>query len=118
MSALTQEDLHQFTGTETWYRHVLNREMLYTEGVQYFAENAGNGAYWFLDIVATEFFGLLRKEPFMLIELRVVGGSAVIVAEDGNGNEVYRRDIDYTDCPPGVWKFYLTDNVLLLPSEY
>jgi hypothetical protein len=30
---LTESDLHEFTGTETWYRHSLNRKVVYTEGV-------------------------------------------------------------------------------------
>ena len=47
---LQQADLRQFTGTETWYRHPLARKVLYTEGVQYVAEQGG--AYWLLDIIA------------------------------------------------------------------
>jgi hypothetical protein len=28
------------------------------------------------------------------------------------------RQVDFTDMQPGKWRFYLTDNVLLLPGEY
>jgi hypothetical protein len=115
---LTPDDQHQFTATEMWHRHVLNPKMLYTDGVQYFAENAGNGAYWLLDIMATELMDLHKKEPFLHIQMLVGGSAARIIADDGNGNEVWRREIEFTDCPEGVWRFYLTDNVLLLPSEY
>jgi hypothetical protein len=114
-----KRNLSYFIGTEQWYHHPLRREMLYTDGVKFFAEHAGGGAYWFLDIVATEIFPLLAKEPFMLVELQVEDSNVCrIVVSDGDGNEVYTKDIDYTDCPAGLWKFYLTDNVLLLPSEY
>ena len=44
---LREEDLIQFTGSETWYRHGLFRNFLYTEGVQYVAETGK--AYWLLD---------------------------------------------------------------------
>lgn len=115
---LTEADLHQFTGTETWFRHSLNRKMLYTEGVQFFAEKAGHGAYWFLDIVATELMMLHKEEPFLAITLASKDGKATITADDGNDRVLYTREIEYTDCPPGDWKFYLVDNVLLLPSEY
>lgn len=115
---LKQEDLHQFTGTETWYRHALVRAMLYTEGVKYFAESAGNGAYWFLDIVATELMPLLKEHPFIHIVLKSAGIWAALVAGDGNNNGIYQRLIESTDCPEGDWHFYLTNNVLLLPSEY
>jgi len=115
---LTEADLDQFTGTETWTRHGLNRNMLCTDGVMYFAENAGNGAFWFLDIVATELMMLHKKEPCLVITLASKDGKATITADDGNDRVLYTREIEYTDCPPGDWKFYLVDNVLLLPSEY
>lgn len=112
-------DLANFYGTEKWYRHALVRSMLYTDGVQYFAENAGDGAYWFLDIVATEIYPLKGTNPFMTVKLLSKDNKPTIVAEDGNKNVVFTRDdIEYTDCPEGVWEFFLTDNVLLLPSEY
>lgn len=113
-----RNELPNFTGTETWWRHNLNRNMLYTDGVKFFAENAGGGAYWFLDIVATEIFPLLKNEAFIDIRLLVGGREARITADDGNGNALWQRAIDYTDCPEGEWEFWLTDSVLLLPSEY
>lgn len=114
--AQLRADLSQFTGTEQWYRHGINRRMLFTDGVRYFAEQAG--AYWFLDIVATEIFPLLVHEPFLAITLKVDDGEADIVGDDGNGRVVYKRHINFTDAPDGDWRFYLTDNVLMVPSEY
>jgi hypothetical protein len=114
-----KSNLNRFYGSDVWYRHGLNRNMLYTEGVQYFAENAGgHGAYWLLDIIATEVFPLLKKEPFIHITTHVREERAWIVADDGNGSEFWHCDIQFTDLQPGTWEFYLTDNVLLLPSEY
>lgn len=107
-----------FYGTETWWKHPFNREFLYTDGVKFFAENAGGGAYWFLDIVATEIFQLQTKEPFLSITLHSTKGKAVMFADDGNGVKQWLRDTNFTDCPEGVWRFYLTDNVMMLPSEY
>jgi hypothetical protein len=40
-ATLTQDALHQFTGSEHWYRHPLVRTVTYTDGVQYVAENGG-----------------------------------------------------------------------------
>jgi hypothetical protein len=118
-SAELARQLAGFTGTETWFRHSLVRAMLYTEGVQYFAEAGGEqGAYWFLDIVATEFYPLLRKEPFLHIVLTVQDRQATIRVEDGNDRILREKPIEFTDLQPGEWRFYLTDNVLLLPSEY
>lgn len=115
-SAQLRADLSQFTGTETWYRHSLQKSFLYTEGVQYFAEHAG--CYWFLDIIATEIFQLQKQWPFLVIELDVVGTKAQIRTTDGNENQVWTRSVSFTDCPEGRFKFYLVDNICLLPSEY
>ena len=47
---LTEADLTQFAGTETWYRHAINRKVLYTEGARYVAEYGE--ADWLLDEIA------------------------------------------------------------------
>jgi len=114
---LKPSDLSQFSGTETWMRHALNRNMLYTEGVEFFAEQVGG--YWMLDIVATSLMALHGKHHFLGIELRVNDKrEAELYADDGNDHKLYSRRIEFTDCPEGVWKFFLIDNVLLLRSEY
>ena len=112
-------ELSQFTGTEQWYRHGLNKNLLYTDGVKFFAENGGEqGAYWLLDIIATEYWPLLKRADFLTVFITVKESSAQIEVTNGNGCTLRTRAIAYTDLQAGVWKFYLTDNVLLLPSEY
>jgi hypothetical protein len=116
LSAQLRADLGAFIGTENWHRHALNKHLLLTDGVVYFAETAG--CYWFLDIIATEGMSLQAKHPFLAIMLDVREGEAVIHVTDGDGLRLSRRHIHFTDAPEGQWRFYLTDNVLLLPSEY
>lgn len=116
LSARLRADLSAFIGTEQWHRHALNRHMLVTDGVNYFAETAG--CYWFLDIVATEVMTLQTQHPFLVIDLDVASNKADIRASDGNDLVLFERHIHFTDAPDGLWRFYLTDNVLLLPSEY
>ena len=38
LSARLREDLVAFIGTENWHRHPINRSMLLTDGVVYFAD--------------------------------------------------------------------------------
>ncbi len=38
---LSKADLAHFTGSETWYRHGLVRNVLYTDGAQHVAETGG-----------------------------------------------------------------------------
>ena len=92
------------------------RQMLLTDGVKYFAETAG--CWWFLDIVATEVMRFHQLKPFLVVVLDVCEGVADIDVEDGNGAMLWHRHIHFTDAPDGRWRFYLADNVMLLPSEY
>lgn len=111
-------DLTSFTGSNHWYRYPLNSAITYTDGVAYFAETAGT--YWLFDIIATqpEILGTM-KTGLAVIELRVdADNTAVLTCEDGNYYNAYTRIIDFTDCPAGVWRFFFTDNTILLPSEY
>jgi hypothetical protein len=39
-----------FTGSETWYRHALNRAVLFTDGAKHVAD--AGGADWLLDEIA------------------------------------------------------------------
>ena len=111
--------LRNYTGTETWYRHPLFRSFLYTEGVQFVAE--ASGAYWLLDRI----FGLqyelpaLKLEGFQTWDLIVSDDkTAKLQCGDGNDNVLHTEKIEFTTCPLKKIRFYLTDSVLLLPSEY
>lgn len=111
--------LRQHTGTQQVFHHSLVRSFNYTEGVRDFAQNAGGGAYWLLDILATEpaITKLVNEEGFGLVILKVTGRTAQLtVAGDSDIPPVYSRDLDFTDCPEapttatnteGAWKFYL-----------
>ena len=128
-SALALELAH-FTGTELWHRHGLARSVTYTDGVKYFADNAGGGAYWFLDILATELPVHLKREGFLGITMEVIHsegkstGSANLTADDGNGKIVWSRKIGFTDAPAGTWTFFMAPGgpgntmVIMLRSEW
>lgn len=114
-------ELSKFTGTEDWFFNPLYRTMKYTDGIKYFAEKAG--AYWFLDIIGTEYYPKTTGDKpawdyFLAIKMDVEESKAKITVTDGNETTFATKVIPYTDCPEGEWNFYLTDNVLLLPSEY
>ena len=125
-------DLNMFTGTEGYMRYNMpltpkDQQMLLTDGAHYFAENCGGGAYWLMDIIQTEVVPLLTEENYFIsIKMDVLQGEnnkvATIVADDGNDNLLWSRDIGFTDADIGTWKFYLIydgrQKVLMLPSEY
>jgi hypothetical protein len=122
-----RHNLASFIGSEKAYFHALNRAVHYSEGVRFFAQNAGGGAYWLLDILASEpqILRGVAEHGMCVVLLQVVGSVAQLtVARDYNSDSgafeavAYTRQIDFTDCPEGQWKFYMIDNMIMLPSEY
>ena len=113
---LFQSSLDQFIGSEQWYAHSIEQDMLYTDGVQYFA--AFTDSYWLLDIIAKEFFPLLTEQTFLVIKIESDSENCQIIVTDGNHQLLKSKVIPATQLVTGTWQFYLTDNVLLLPSEY
>lgn len=117
--------LNSFTGTEQYFYNPLFKKLHYTEGVRYFLQNAGGGAYWFLTLVATEIIPK-REEDFYFIELLVNSNkTAIITVQKDKGEPIlYQKEIEYTDCPPAdePYKFCLEYNkeqsILCLLSEY
>jgi hypothetical protein len=110
--------LSNFTGSETYRRHALMRRMVSTDGVQFLEKNAG--AYWLTDLIASHQLNRrVRSEPFQVWSLHVrqgdaalklpdVGGrtqylprpyKATAICTDGNGNQVVKQNIHYTDFP-------------------
>ena len=116
---LSASELRQFTGTEHWYRHALVRHIRFTDGAKYVADTAG--AYWLLDelALAQQFIPQVRAEAFQFWRLTVKPNhSATLICEDGNGLAVYSKEIRFTDFPLDELRLYVTDNTILLPSEY
>lgn len=114
-------ELAHFTGTESYHRHFpAMGPVVLTDGAKYFAEKAG--AYWLMDIIATELPRLLKKEGFLSITVDSKKGKAKLSATDGNKKAIWKKNIGHTDCPEGEWKFYFTLSnpymVLMLTSEY
>jgi len=116
---LNAADLAQFTGTERWYRHSINRSILYTDGAQYVAEHGE--AYWLLDEIALiqPYDQNVAAEEFQVWTLTVRPDKTVtLTCDDGNGNVVFSKEIPYTDFPLDTIKLYFANNVIHLPSEY
>ena len=114
----TLHGLAQFTGTERWYRHAENRNVLFTDGAKYVADQAG--AYWLLDEIALiqHCDKHIAAQQFQVWKLKVhADASAELVCEDGNDNVVYTKPIPFTDFPVEGITLWFKDNTILLPSE-
>ena len=110
-----EAELHQFTGTQNYYRN--SKELLYTDGIQYLAEQAGS--YWLIDLVESH-QPTLRGVPFQVWRLKVnEDKSALVTMVEDDGEPVkVRQEILFTDFPLNEFSFYCIDGVMLLKSEY
>jgi len=110
--------LNQFIGTEKYYR--ISRRHLLTDGTKYLAEQAA--CFWLMDAIASHLSEIGTEDWFVLVRMSVVLGSAVMIYEDGNGNEHARQEIPYTDFPMNSITLYACWDgehwVIMLPSEY
>jgi hypothetical protein len=121
-----QVDLNHFTGTEKWHRRSLfSWAPLVTDGVLYVLETGQ--CYWLFDkIVALQLeidkSKLSDDRQFWSLE-QDKDHSAILKLDDGNGEIIYTEDIAFTDFDFSELdgrkiKFYIMDNVMLLPTEY
>lgn len=119
-TTLTKADLHLFTGSEHWYRHAINRKVLFTDGAKYLADQAG--AYWLLDEIALiqPYDKRVAAEEFQMWKLAVrPDHTATLTCDDGNGRIVFTKAITFTDFPLDEITLYLVNNaVIMLPGEY
>jgi hypothetical protein len=115
---LDESELANFTGTENWYKHWLGK-IVFTDGIKFVAEQAG--AFWLIDEIAiNQTRPKVRAEEFQVWVLKVdlEKHKGVLSCDDGNGSVVFTKRIEYTDFPLPEIRFYCTDGVILLPSEY
>jgi len=125
------DDLGQFTGSTRFFRHAFNRAVIYTEGVQYVAENGG--AYWLIDAIASHIGGPVfqaaaaRDQRIPLLhfwKLAVLPNrSAELTAIADSGEPAFiQQTIPYTDFPLERIEIWAGHNgegfTLMLPSEY
>lgn len=110
---LLEEELTGFYGTDSYYKLTIT-PILATDGVKYFADKGK--AYWAVSDMCIE--AMFMKEPFLSITVTSTGKKADIIYTDGNDNILKKKHYAHTDLEQGEYKFYITDGVILLTSEY
>jgi len=108
-----QSELENFYGTQHYYKLNLTR-IKCTDGVKFFAENGA--AFWCVDDMCI--MSIKLNQPFLAITVTVKNNKAKIVYTDGNCNILKTKRYGYTTLADGEYKFYCTDDVLMLSSEY
>ncbi|MCO6414794.1 hypothetical protein JYK14_01185 [Siccirubricoccus sp. KC 17139] len=117
-----ENTLSHFRGSETFTRHGLRRDILMTEGVTWLTQN---GCAWLVDAVAScQTKPHIRAEPFQHWQLHVdlATKTCVLTMDDGNGRELVKQLILYTDCLVPKLRLYLVEQgaeqVCMLTQEY
>ena len=109
------KDLNYYIGTEAYHRLTMLAPIVCTDGVAYVAQEAG---FWLVDAIAS-YQHELKHVPFQFWKLSVTDNSAVLTCTNGDDDKaIVVQKIPFTDFPLPSIEFYLTDNVLMLPSEY
>ena len=130
MSTLRTE-LAQFTGSTQWFRHAFNRAVIYTEGVQYLAEEGK--AYWLIDAIASH-IGSHEFQQAADLDARIdlihfwnlavkPDYTATLEAIADSGEQPFlQQQIEFTDFPLEEIDIWAKNDAgqwtLLLPSEY
>lgn len=115
--------LGQFYGTKHyywehyyWYGGI--GKYYFTDGVKYVADQCG--AYWLIDeIMSYQLFPRTRKMDFQVWKLTVdtEKKEGVLSLEDGDGHEILRKKLDYTDFGAPAIEMWMENNVLYIPTE-
>ena len=109
--------LKEHNCSDEYYRHNLS-QLVYTSGVQAACEQFET--YWFLDIVMSyQTAKFQEKNEFQVWKLvRRKGNAFLAICEDGNDNKIQVQVIEFSDFEHDSLTFWLTNGIVLLPSEY
>ena len=114
-------DLNGFHGTEGYTYLNFLRNLKFTDGWVYLANEVG--CHWLADIVArVQHKPKIREnQDFIVWSIVVKDSKAVVKAMTDTGSEgvtLYTQKINYTDFPEGTFQFYQVGDVVLLKGEY
>jgi len=109
--------MREYTGTDGHYRNEYSLNLTYTQAIRDMARQWE--AYWLILELATV-QSKLPNELVLVLRLERTArdsGSFILTADDGNGNILSTTNIANSDFPFDSAKFYIENNVILLPSE-
>ena len=113
-------DLSVFTGSLRWFEHPTFPTLLLTDGVRHVGEQAN--AWWLLDHIGLNY---LHHPGFSRMDFQVweilfdeKNEQMIIELQDGDGKKYVSWSFKEKTFPLERLSIWVTDNVLLLPSEW
>lgn len=108
------DQLKEFSGgSENVYKY--NLGLIVTEGALALAKKFE--CFWFLDIIAS-YQQQLKNEEFQVWTLKRTVSSAMVVATDGNENQLASQRIPFTDFEADEATIWVEYGTALLPVEH
>jgi hypothetical protein len=122
MTTQWANELHNFSGTEHYYR--ITPDTVMTDGAKFIADKGE--AYWLMTAIASYLPEYTSKETFIVATLNVThtitSSHAILKLDDGNDNVLAQQFIQYTDFELAEIKLYACYTgemwVIMLPREY
>lgn len=109
--------LRQFTGTEYYYQHKTFgcATLLLTDGTCFLREQVN--CYWLFDLICSYQYKM-HDETFQCWKLkRQETDGWLVTATNGKDKVLVTQQISYSDFPIDEIMLFLTDDVIMLPSE-
>lgn len=107
---------NDYNSTDNYYKHGL--EIVYTDGVKALSEICNS--YWLIDIIGSyQTYDRVRNEKFQVWKLkRIKENEFFIEASDGNKNIIAKQTIPFSNFPFDTCTIWLSNGIVLLPTEY
>ena len=112
---LELKQLSNYSGSQRYHR--LSPRFVVTDGIKYLMDN---GYSWFVTdaLAVIAIHPRLRMQDFYVVELKLTkSNKAEMIIDDGNNNVLYTQEYGYTDAKRDL-KFYVRENLVMLPTEY
>lgn len=128
---LSEDVLRMFTGTSMYFRHAINRNVLFTDGIRHVAEEGE--AFWLIDAIASwltdpQFQEEAQKDDriqslhFWRLEVNEDRTAVLFAKADSPEEPFISQPIPFTDFPLDnidIWAGYDGEYwTLYLPSEH
>ncbi|MCH7851005.1 MAG: hypothetical protein IH845_05165 [Nanoarchaeota archaeon] len=110
-------ELNKNTCSEQYHKIPFSN-IVYTDGINDLINKCS--CWWLISDTAIIISATPKlQKDFLLLTIEVKDKKGIVtLKEDSNEKPIYEKQYDYTDFPLSKFEFYITDNVILLKSEY
>jgi len=111
------KDLDLNTCSENWFKIPFSN-ITYTDGINDLIIKAK--CWWLISDIGILISATPKlQKDFLILTIETENEKGIItLKEDSNEKPIYKKELEYTDFPLSKFEFFITNNVMLLKSEY